>query len=156
MKKRNTMLLVLAVVLALFAGAACAEEEEDTNAAGEGVDRLEVTVEAFDQYFKPTTLLVELGQQVEVTLANRGGTNHSFSAPDVDVEIEAAGAQTVVAEFTAPAQPGSFEFFCKYHPDEMQGVISVGGAEEPIQDNDDETTEDTEVETETEVETTDY
>lgn len=119
----------------------CAEEQ-GSEPAGEGVQSLDVSVEAFDFYFEPQTIPVELGQEINLTFTNNGDNNHSFSAPDLDVEIEASSGNTVEGTFSVPNDPGSLEFFCKYHPDDMQGTITIGGAEEPIQDNDDETDDD--------------
>lgn len=147
-------LSILFVALAVVLGA-CGENEEDT-AAQESAN----TIEAFDNYYDPTSLQLELGAEATVTLQNNGSVAHSFNVPDLDVEIEAQGGDSVDGTFAVPDRPGTLDFFCKFHPDEMTGTIAIGGAEQPIEEDvDPEEEDDTEVEAEVEVEdedTTDY
>jgi hypothetical protein len=42
-------------------------------------------------------------------------------------EVEAAAGQQAKLTFTAP-QSGSLTFHCKYHPTQMKGTFTVGGA----------------------------
>lgn len=114
-------LLLLLIAAAAIAPVACADEEEDP----EG--QISLSVEAFDFSFDPATVILELGAPVELEFSNGGDALHSFTAPDLDLEVEADGGDSATISFTAPAEPGAFDFFCKYHPDEMRGTISVGG-----------------------------
>lgn len=127
-KLRMISIVVAAVVFAL-AGAACAEDED--SAAREQ----SFAVEAFDFYFEPTSLQFERGARVHLTLENGGSVAHSITVPDLDFEAEAQSGETIESTFTAPTTPGSLEFFCKFHPDEMTGTISIGGAEQPIEED---------------------
>jgi hypothetical protein len=70
-----------------------------------------------------------------VTFKNNGSVSHSFSSPDLDVEQVVGSSDSATVTFTAPAEPGSFDFFCKFHPDQMKGTISVGGADQPLEEN---------------------
>ena len=127
--------MTVAVAAALLAiTAACGGGEESD--AGGGVEQT-VELEAFDFYFEPTALAVELGAAVTVEFSNAGGVSHSFTAPDLDVEVEASNGADSDVTFTAPDQPGSLDFFCKYHPDEMKGTISIGGGEAPLEEDQD-------------------
>jgi hypothetical protein len=87
---------------------------------------------------------VELGAEVTIEFTNNGSVSHSFSAPDLDVEVEAGNGQDATVTFTAPDQAGSFDFFCKYHADQMNGTISIGGGDAPLEEDPDETDEDDE------------
>lgn len=141
----NLRLVAVACALVLIAAPACGEEEgTDT---GTTVTQT-VEVEAFDFYFEPTALAVELNAEVTIEFTNNGSVTHSFTAPDLDVEIESGNGEDGTVTFSIPNQPGSYDFFCKYHPDEMAGTISVGGAEEPLEedvDRDDDEDADVEV-----------
>jgi plastocyanin len=85
------------------------------------------TVTAKDFSFSPTSLGVSAGQQVSVTLANQGNTEHSLTLDSGGGEVEAAAGQQAKLTFTAP-QSGSLAFHCKYHPTQMKGTFTVGGA----------------------------
>ncbi len=121
----------IATVLACVALAAvgCGTEQETEPAVSESL-----TVEAFDFYFEPTSLAVEPGAEVTIELVNNGDVSHSWTSTDLDAEVEVGGAESADLTFTAPAEPGSFDFFCKFHPDEMQGTISIGGSDEPAEE----------------------
>jgi plastocyanin len=115
--QRIAVTLVLVAALALLA--ACGNDD-----GGGGGESLEVT--AADFSFDPTTLEVEPGAEVTVTLINDGETEHSFSIEDPEVEVEAEAGEEAETTFTAPDE-GTVEFFCKYHPTQMTGELVVGG-----------------------------
>lgn len=141
----RSVALVAAIVL--IAAPACGEEGGDT---GSDVSQT-VEVEAFDFYFEPTALAVELNADVTVEFTNNGGVTHSFTVPDLDLEVEAGNGEDASVEFTVPNQAGSYDFFCRYHPDDMAGTISIGGSDEPLEedpDEDDGDDEDVEVDVE--------
>jgi plastocyanin len=115
---RSAGVLALALVLG-----ACGSEDSGGN-GGDGSGALEVVAQ--DISFDPTTLDVEAGAEVTVTLTNEDDTEHTFSIEELDVEAEAAGGENAEATFTAP-DSGSLEYFCEYHPDAMTGTLSVGG-----------------------------
>jgi plastocyanin len=133
---KKLVLLVAAMVLAV--APACGEGEEEP---GSSVSQT-AELEAFDYYFEPTSLAVELGAEVTIEFTNNGSVSHSFSAPDLDVEVEAGNGEEASVTFTAPDQAGSFDFFCKYHADEMAGTISIGGSEVPLEEDPDENDDD--------------
>ncbi len=144
--------LLAALILAVTPIAACAQDEEEPE---EG--QVSLTVEAFDFHFDPTTIVLDLGAPVELSLQNGGGARHSFTAPDLDVNVEADSGESSTISFTAPGEPGAFDFFCEYHPDEMTGTVSVGGepgevppAGEVGEGEEEDEEEDVEVEVETE------
>ena len=147
--------LVLGVTLAALLVTACGTEENEPGAAVEQT----VSVEAFDFYFEPTTLSVETGASVTVEFTNSGSVSHSWTSSDLDVGVEASGGEESSVTFTAPAEAGSYDFFCEYHPDEMQGTISIGGSDEDVEEPPEETDDDdvdVDVDTEEDAGTDDY
>ena len=126
---RTRLLLVVIACFALVAFAACGEEEEE---AGTTVSE---TLEAYDFYFEDTTLLADLGARVELTFQNNGSAAHSFTVPDLDIDAEVEGAETSQIEFDVPEEPGALDFYCKFHPDQMKGILSIGGGEAPLEED---------------------
>jgi plastocyanin len=108
---------------------ACGEEED----AGARIE--EVRLEAFDFYFQEESLLFGLGSSVQLEFVNAGEVTHSFNVPDLDIEVEAQSGDSVEVTFDLPNEPGLVNFFCQFHPDDMQGTISIGGAEQPVEEN---------------------
>lgn len=117
--RRRTWVLALATLFLLTA-VACEEDEEPEPA-------IAVDLTAFDFRYDTTTIPVELGAVVEVNFTNSGAVAHSFTVPDLDVELEVEGGDSASVNFAVPEDPGSFEFFCKFHPEDMRGNITVGG-----------------------------
>ena len=132
--------VALMAAIVLIAAPACGDEGGDS---GSDINET-VEVEAFDFYFDPTSLAVELNADVTVDFTNNGGVTHSFTVPDLDLEVEAGNGEEASVEFTVPNQPGSYDFFCRYHPDDMTGTISVGGSDEPLEEDPDPTDDDDE------------
>jgi plastocyanin len=118
MVKHASTLAVL-IVGALLLGA-CGEDDGGSG-SGESVELV-----AQDFSFEPTTLDLPAGEEVTVNLVNEGEAEHSFTVEELDVETEAEGGESSEVSLTAPDE-GTVEFFCKYHPDQMTGEISVGG-----------------------------
>ena len=141
-------LIVATACVILLAGVACGEAQDEPGASVSET----LTVEAFDFYFEPTTLAVEPGARVTLEFTNNGDVSHSWTASDLDAELELGGGESGDISFTAPNEPGSFDFFCKFHPEEMQGTISIGGVEEPAEEEPDEDDDDEDVDVEVETE----
>ena len=136
------------VAVILLAGA-CGEGDDDSDAA----QQQSVTVEAYDNYYEQTSIALEPGAEATVTLENAGGVAHSITVNDLDLEIEAQSGESAESTFTVPDEPGSLDFYCKFHPDEMAGVITIGGADQPIEEDvDTEEDDDTDVDVDVEEE----
>jgi plastocyanin len=125
-RTRSGLLAVIAIAAVLLG--ACGDKSDP----GSGESQT-VSVEAFDYYFEPTSLNVNLGAQVTVEFQNNGSVEHSFTATDLGIETVSDSSNSSTVTFTAPAEPGSYDFFCKYHPDQMKGTISVGGSDQPVE-----------------------
>ena len=65
--------------------------------------------------------LLPAGAAVEVS--NADGTAHTLTARDGAFDTGAVDAGTTVA-FTAPAAPGTYDYFCAIHPS-MTGSLVV-------------------------------
>jgi Copper binding proteins, plastocyanin/azurin family. len=121
-KNRLRLFAVVGTVALLFA--ACGDDGGSGDASGGG-GKQSVTVTAADFSFAETEIHVDPGATVEVTFDNTGDAEHSFTSDDLDVEVTAEGGTEASTTFDAP-ESGTFEFHCKYHPDQMTGQIVVG------------------------------
>lgn len=142
----RTTVGILAIVLA-FSGCVFDRDEDE----GGTVTRVDVAASDFS--FDPTTILLDTGTTAEIVFSNTGSVLHSFTVPDFEVEVEAEGGENQTLTFAVAEDPGSYEFFCKYHPNEMTGSISVGGVNAPGDVVDDDADEDVDTETEVESDT---
>ena len=94
---------------------------------------LEMTVGDF--YYKPNEFRVPAGQRVTLNVTNEGRAVHTvrLAGPDgryetgddtmADPQMIRPGA-TVAVVWTAPTEPGTYNFRCDYHPGEA-GTITV-------------------------------
>ena len=151
MRNRQKFAALLVLGAVALAGAACGEDDEDS-----GAQEQTASIEAFDFYFEPTSFQFEPGAEVTLTLENGGGVAHTVTVPDLDFELEAQSGDSVDSTFAMPDEVGTFDFYCKFHPEEMTGTISVGGSDQPIEEDvDTEDDEDVDVEVEDDDEDTD-
>ena len=69
------------------------------------------TIEARDNLtFTPDTITVKPGQTVELTLVNNGRLEHTFTVPDLNIEVILSAGETNKVTFMAP-QAGEYRFF---------------------------------------------
>lgn len=121
-------LTILLTVALLFAGACGGNDdsgsENSAKGTGESADALPVTVTAKNFKFRPDALEGHATHTVDLTLVNEDDATHSFTIDEMEVDIEAEGGQETQSSFT-PEETGTFEFYCKYHPETMKGEFEV-------------------------------
>lgn len=92
MLRFRSCLVAVTLVLGIVLLAACA------NAAPR------LTIEGKDdRTFTPDTITINTGQKVELTLVNRGKLAHTFTVPDLNIEVQMPPGETNTITFTAPA-----------------------------------------------------
>jgi plastocyanin len=85
------------------------------------------TIEGTDNLvFKPDTITVKPGQTVELTLVNKGKLPHTFTVPDLSIEVQMLPGETNKFTFTAP-KAGEYRFIsgALQDLDTMKGTIIV-------------------------------
>ena len=124
MKRPRKNLVAAGILCSLVLLPACVllEDEEE----GTELSQMSASIEAFNFYFETETVILEPEVEATIDFTNNGSNLHSFTVPDLDVEIEAEPAESASVTFVTPDVPGPYEFFCKYHPDEMTGAITIG------------------------------
>jgi plastocyanin len=147
------LLLSLALVALLALSLACGDDDDDDDGGDTGGDDTgaatettdggdggdgggDLTVTASDFAFDPSDLTVTAGSDVTIAVTNDGAAPHNLRIAGEDGEYDTdddavsdpdnigAGESGTVA-WTAPSEPGEFEFRCDFHPTQMLGTITV-------------------------------
>ncbi len=105
------------IAVALLAGVvARASFEEPEAKPGD----LRLAAEEFE--FSSDALESE-GGQVSVFLENKDQTFHTFTIEELDVDVAMPGG--VSARVTFDAEPGTYDFFCSPHKEDMKGTLEI-------------------------------
>lgn len=92
-----------------------------------GPEAKEFTVEATKWQFSPSTLAVDRGDIVRITLVNKEGA-HGIAIPEFGFDLKAGAGETRTGEFTAD-KAGEFAFSCNVYCGDghggMKGTLVV-------------------------------
>ena len=72
-----------------------------------------IDLEAKDNVFVPEQITAAAGDIV-ITMRNTGQAPHTFTNPQLKVDVNANGGQDAEVKLTG-VQPGTYKFVCKYH-----------------------------------------
>jgi plastocyanin len=61
--------------------------------------------------------------EVSVFVDNRDATLHTFTIDELDVDLDLPAASAARVTFTA--EPGTYEFYCEPHKEDMKGTLTV-------------------------------
>jgi plastocyanin len=75
--------------------------------------------------WRPEHLVVAAGQKVTLKVANTDFMQHNFTFKAAKVAMNLPVDKTTTIELTAPAKPGLYRFWCKYHLQMMEGAVTV-------------------------------
>ena len=115
MKGHSIRMLLTAAVLATVVLAACG--------SGAATPK-ELSVEASDFKFDPVTINLKAGEPVQATITNTGTLAHTFTIPDLDVNVSLAAGQTATIDFT-PTESGTFELLCTVLGHKDAGMVGT-------------------------------
>jgi plastocyanin len=93
-----------------------------TTAASGGSEQVSLTAKGIA--WSQTQLNLPAGKQVTVKVDNQDTVEHNFTLKEANAEQDVEGGESVEVSFMAPAA-GSYQFFCKYHPSQMKGTVTV-------------------------------
>jgi plastocyanin len=114
-------------VVALLA-TACGGDDGGSPAAsgdgGGGGGSSSVTVTAADFSFDPETVTAAAGDTIE--LSNEGDSPHNLQAEEAGLDEDVDPGETVSVDL-GDVEPGTYDFICKFHPDDMKGTLEVTG-----------------------------
>lgn len=133
MSRRLAALLAVAALAAAACGDSSPEvdvsDQREETAAGAQEPENEaggLEVKALDFSFEPSELEVAPGDDVTIDFVNGGSVAHSFTTDQLRVDVTAEAGGTALVGFQAPDEDTTIEFVCRFHPDQMQGTITVG------------------------------
>ncbi len=128
-------LIILTIILSVIPFTACSRRE---------IASTNVNVTMVDYLYKPNEIVIPAGQQITLNLTNNGAVHHEFvimkygttvgeSFGDEDEENiyweqEVEPGQTMSVTFTAPTEPGVYQFVCGiegHYTAGMKGTIRV-------------------------------
>jgi len=131
MRSLRVVVGALVAVLILAAGGCGGDEggsaggnASATTAAAGGGGGEELKLTAKDIKWDTTTLQLTSGTSYRVEVTNDDSVEHNFTFEQASANTDVEGGENATVTFTAPAA-GSYEFFCKYHPQAMRGTVTV-------------------------------
>ncbi|MRH89484.1 plastocyanin [Nocardia sp. SYP-A9097] len=110
--RRRSLGAVCAVAATLLIVAGCSSSSTPTETVAD-----QVTI---SNHMFQTPASVKAG--ATITVRNDDSDEHTVTATAGGFDTEVQGKQTVT--FTAPTSPGSYDFYCKYHPS-MKATLVV-------------------------------
>jgi plastocyanin len=135
---KRSLLLAAVAALALFAVACGDDDDDDTSGddtggeattapadGGGGGEAQTIAIEATDFAFDVTEIEAAPGDEITITLTNSGDAEHTVTIDDPAFEVEAGGGEEAEGSFTAP--DATVEFYCRYHPSQMTGTVTISG-----------------------------
>lgn len=111
-------------IVALLA-TACGGDDGDPAAAsgdGGGGGGGSVTLTAADFSFEPGTVTADTSDTIE--LANEGESPHNLQADEAGLDEDVDAGETVSIDL-ADVNPGTYDFICSFHPDDMTGTLEI-------------------------------
>jgi plastocyanin len=123
-------LLAAAGIVALLAtacggddgGEASAAEDGGGSGGSSGSSGSSVTLTAEDFSFDPGTVTAAAGDVIE--LSNEGEAPHNLQAEDAGLDQDVDAGESVSIDL-ADVEPGTYDFICKFHPDDMKGTLEI-------------------------------
>ncbi len=99
--------------------------EGRTNDHGTKSAANDLQVELDDAYFAPTYIRASPGREFAIDLHNEGATRHTFTSPDLGVDLELEPGDRRTVSIKAPTS-GHAVFHCRFHQlHGMQGAVFV-------------------------------
>ncbi len=107
-------------IVTLLATACGGDDGDPAAASGDGGSS--VTLTAADFSFEPDTVTAGAGDTIE--LSNEGESPHNLQAEEADLDEDVDAGETVSIDL-ADVEPGTYDFICKFHPEDMTGTLEI-------------------------------
>ena len=118
MKKTLCILAVIALM-----GAGCGGDDSNSDGGDTGGDTGgSTTLTAAEFSFSPTSLSVATGESID--FSNEDEVEHNFSIDDAGVDADVEAGESTTLDLS-DVEAGTYDFYCKYHKDQMTGTLEV-------------------------------
>jgi len=90
-------------------------------------DADEITIEATEMAFDPTSFEVTAGEPINLTVTNTGQAFHDLTIDELDLQIDVDSGQTTTAGLEID-EPGDYDYYCSvpgHASAGMQGTLTV-------------------------------
>jgi len=105
-------------------GGSPAASGDDGGGGAGGGGGASVTLTAADFSFDPGSVTAAAGDTIE--LSNEGESPHNLQADEAGLDEDVDPGKTVAIDL-ADVEPGTYDFICKFHPDDMKGTLEITG-----------------------------
>ncbi len=118
MHSAKSFVLVMAAAVTMLVVAACgAQPTPATSGSQPSSGVREIKVEATDFKFTPGDQTFKAGEQIKVTMINKGALDHTWvladsSGKELLPKLEVKVGQTGSTTFTVPSAPGAYTIIC--------------------------------------------
>jgi len=116
--------LLVALAIIAMVGAACGGDDDSGNGGSGNGGGGAVTLTASEFKFDPESLSAAAGDSIEYS--NEDDAEHNFTVEDAGLDEDVEPGSSITIDL-ADVEPGTYDFFCEYHPDSMQGTLEVTG-----------------------------
>jgi len=120
-------MLAVGGIVALLATACGGDDGGSATASGDGGGgggAGSVTLTAADFSFEPGSVSASAGDTIE--LSNEGEAPHNLQSEEAGLDEDVDAGKTVSIDL-AGIEPGTYDFICKFHPDDMIGTLEISG-----------------------------
>ena len=123
---RRVVAVVVAAALSGMVLAGCGSDDNGgTIAEGPDPSAKMVQVNAINTSFTPTDIELTAGEDVQFVITNGDQIEHNLTVEGLGVNQDAEGGKTENAPVTKSLKAGTYKFHCEYHPQQMQGTVTV-------------------------------
>lgn len=129
-RKRLVAVVGLVTLLLVACGGDRAGGGSDGAGGGGGSDGAgggsegSLTLTAVNFAFEPASLRASAGGSVE--FVNQDDVAHNFTAENAGLSEDVDAGDSLSIDLGG-VEPGTYDFFCKYHPDQMTGTLELSG-----------------------------
>jgi plastocyanin len=124
MRTRLVALLAATALAPLALACGGDEETSDSQTIEPSAVTVEQDIEVGDLFFKPEAIDATLGNTIVATLASEAEQTHTFTIDEFLVDEQVDAGNNTEVTFT-PNEPGEFTFYCRIHPETMQGTLRI-------------------------------
>lgn len=83
-----------------------------------------ISLQAQGIQWSSSDLQLKAHTKYALTVTNKDGTEHNFTFTEAKANKDVEANESVTVSFTTPG-PGTYKFFCKYHPARMTATVTV-------------------------------